>query len=376
MRRSYKFRLNPTSGQAARLQACLEDHRHLYNAAVQERQDAWRMRGVSINYGSQSGQLKEIRSADMDGQGRWSFSSQQATLRRLNRAFTAFFARAKKGQRGGYPRFKGAGWFDTVEWPKNGDGCTWDSQPLDRHLRVYLQGVGHVKVNVHRVVVGRIKTLSVKREGVGARAKWYVVASCDDVPVKSLPAIGALVGVDLGIASFLTTSDGQHVANPRFLRTTAAELAAAQQALARKKRGSNNQRRARAAVAAIHAKVRRQRADFHHKTALALIRAHHLIVVEDPKVKNMTCSASGTIAEPGTNVAAKSGLNRSILDAGWSAFAAILSAKAESAGRTLIAVNPADTSRTCPTCGHTATANRPTQAAFAARRAGTPATPT
>ncbi len=327
-------------GQAARLQACLDDHRALYNAALQERRDAWRMRKVSISYGGQSGQLTDIRAFDPDGQGRWSFSSQQATLRRLNRAFTAFFARAKRGQ-AGFPRFKGAGWFDTVEWPKNGDGCKWDSQPHDEtRLRVYLRGIGHVKVRAHRLVDGRIKTLSIRREGVGRRGKWYVVVSCDDVPARPLEPTGAVVGVDVGIASFLTTSDGVHVPNPRFLRAAGEELAVAQQALARKRRGGRNRARARARVAAIHAKVRRRRSDFHHKTALQLVRDHDVIVIEDLRVTTMTRSASGTLAEPGTNVAAKSGLNKSILDAGWSQFALILTAKAASAGRTIIRVNP------------------------------------
>lgn len=371
MRRAYKFRLSPTSGQAARLQQCLDDHRHLYNAALQERRDAWRMSRVSINYGGQSAQLKDIRNADVEGQGRWSFSSQQATLRRLNKAFTAFFTRAKAGKKAGFPRFKGHGWFDTVEWPKNGDGCKWDSQPHDeKHLRVYLQGIGHIKVRAHRAAEGRIKTLSIKREGFGARVKWFVVVSCDDVPAQPLPETGAVVGVDVGVASFLTTSDGVHVPNPRFLRTAAADLVTAQQALARKKRGSRNRARARAKAAAIHAKVRRQRSDFHHKTALALVRDHDLIVIEDLRVSNMTRSAAGTVEEPGTNVAAKSGLNKSILDAGWSQFALILTAKAESAGRTIIRVNAANTSRTCPTCGYTAAANRPSQAVFSCQACG------
>jgi putative transposase len=364
MRRSFKFRLNPTSGQSARLQACLTDHRLLYNAALQERRDAWSKCRISISYGSQSGQLKEIRATDLDGQGRWSFSSQQATLRRLNKVFNAFFSRVAKGHRGGYPRFKGVGWFPIVEWPKNGDGCKWDSQPGGSHLRVYLQGVGHIKVRAHRKLQGRVKTISVKREGVGQHPKWYVIVSCDDVPVRALPAVGVVIGVDMGVASFLTTSDGAQVPNPRFLAGAAVDLAAAQQVLARKKHGSNNRRRARARVVAIHSKVRRQRNDFHHKTALALVRDHDSIVVEHLQVGSMTRSASGTSEEPGTNVSQKSGLNRSILDAGWSSFIAILFAKAESAGRTAIAVNPTNTSRICPNCGHTAAANRQSQAEF------------
>lgn len=124
MRRAYKFLLRPTSRQQQALRSMLDDHRGLYNAALQERRDAYRHPSrTSIRYGDQSAQLGSVRTFDPDGQGRWSFSSQQATLRRLNKAFGGFFRRVKAGQTPGYPRFKGAGRFDTVEFPKDGDGC-------------------------------------------------------------------------------------------------------------------------------------------------------------------------------------------------------------------------------------------------------------
>ncbi|WP_390479859.1 RNA-guided endonuclease InsQ/TnpB family protein, partial [Frankia casuarinae] len=198
MRRSYKFLLRPTAHQQIALTAMLDDHRALYNAALQERRDAYRHPSkTTVRYGGQSAQLKDIRGFDAD-QARWSFSSQQATLRRLNLAFAAFFRRVKAGETPGYPRFKGAGWFDTVTWPANGDGCLWDSQPENpKTMFVRLQGVGHVKVHQHRPVAGRVKTLSVRREG----ARWYLVLSCDDVPAEPLEPTGAVVGVDLGVAS-------------------------------------------------------------------------------------------------------------------------------------------------------------------------------
>ncbi|WP_228011008.1 RNA-guided endonuclease InsQ/TnpB family protein [Nonomuraea phyllanthi] len=314
MRRSFKFLLRPTARQAAALAACLEDHRQLYNAALEHRRTAYRKAGVSIRYGDQSAELKHIRAADEGGQGRWSFSSQQATLRRLDKAFRAFFERVKSGRTPGFPRFKGRGWFDTVQWPKDGDGCRWDSQPHHPAATyVRLQGIGHVRVHQHRRVSSTVKTISVKREGF----RWYVVLSCDDAPAQPLPATGAVAGIDMGVASLVTTSDGQHLANPRHLQSSADRLAAAQQALARKKRGSKRRRRAVARVAALHAKVRRQRLDGAHKAALALVRAYDVIAHEDLRVTNMTRSASGTVEAPGRNVAQKSGLNRSILDAGW-----------------------------------------------------------
>ncbi|WP_240777359.1 RNA-guided endonuclease InsQ/TnpB family protein [Nonomuraea basaltis] len=361
MRRSFKFLLRPTSKQATALTQCLEDHRQLYNAALEHRRTAYRKAGVTIRYADQSAELKHIRADDPGGQGRWSFSSQQATLRRLDKAFTAFFTRIRSGRAAGFPRFKGRGWFDTVQWPKDGDGCRWNSQPEHPSATfMRLQGIGHVRVHQHRPVRGRIKTISIKREG----SRWYVVLSCQDVAAEPLAASGAVAGIDLGIASLVTTSDGGQVANPRHLAAIADRLAAAQHDLARKKRGSKRRRKAVVRVAALHAKVRRQRLDGAHKAALALVRAYDVIVHEDLRIVNMTRSASGTIDAPGRNVAAKAGLNRSILDAGWGVFLQILSHKAESAGRELIAVNPANTSRTCAQCGHCAKENRLTQAEF------------
>ncbi|MER6005219.1 transposase [Nonomuraea angiospora] len=341
---------------------------------MEHRRGAYRKAGVTIGYGDQSAELKHIRADDPDGQGRWSFSSQQATLRRLDKAFNAFFARVKAGRTPGFPRFKGRGRFDTVEWPKDGDGCRWDSQPHHTAATyVRLQGIGHVRVHQHRRVLGTVKTISVKREG----RHWFVVLSCDEVPAAALPATSAVAGIDMGIAFLVTTSDGEHLENPRHLVASADRLAAAQRDLARKKRGSKRRGKTVARVAALHAKVRRQRLDGAHKAALALVRGYDVIVHEALKVTNMTKRAvpkpDGEGGYLPNGAAAKSGLNKNILDAGWSAFLTVLSHKAESAGRELIAVNPANTSRTCSRCGHCAADNRLTQAGFRCTACGFPA---
>ena len=237
------FRLRPTSRQHVALAACVKAHRELYNAALQERRDGWSHSKTRISYGDQSAQLTEIRQVRPD-QAVWSFSSQQATLRRLNKAFAGFFRRVKTAKLGvklGYPRFKGAARFASVEWPKDGDGARW----LPQQRRVYLQGIGQVKVHVHRPVVGRVKTIQIKRFG----RRWMLVLSCDDVPANPLPATGHQVGIDLGIASFATTSDGERIDNPRFGRAAADKLAAAQQRLQRAKRRSKNRERKRQTVA-------------------------------------------------------------------------------------------------------------------------------
>jgi putative transposase len=363
LRRSYKFLLRPTSKQAVALEVCLEDTRELYNAALEERREAWRMRRKSVSFYSQDAQLKDIRKADPERYGRWAFTCERAALRRLDRAFQAFFGRVKAGEKPGYPRFKGRGWWDSIEWP-NGDGAKWDSVPHPTVTRVKLHGVGHVRVHQHRAIKGRVKAIRVKREG----SRWYVVLSCDDVPAEPLEPTGAVVGIDMGVASFLTTSDGEHVQNPRPLAATADRLAVAQQSLARKMRGSNRRRKAVRTVAALHGKVRRTRLDHAHKTALKLVRSHDLIAHEALKVANMTRRPKPRLAEDGTyepnGAAAKAGLNRSINDAGWGVFLRILAAKAESAGRVIVEVDPRHTSQRCAQCGHVAAGNRATQAAF------------
>jgi putative transposase len=233
------------------------------------------MQGTCISYGDQSAQLKEIREVRPDV-AVWSFSSQQATLRRLNRAFAGFFRRVRTGQAPGYPRFKPAHRYHSVEWPVDGDGCRW--QP-DRH-RVYLQGIGHVKASMHRQVHGRVKTIQVRRQG----RRWMLILSCDGVPTRPLEPTQAAVGIDVGIASFATTSDGQHLRNPRWARVAAARLGAAQQVLARKRRDSNSRRRARTTVATRHRKLANQRRNFQHHAARALVGDCGLLVVEDLKI--------------------------------------------------------------------------------------------
>lgn len=370
--RAYKFLLRPTVRQGQALGEMLRDHCSLYNGALQERRDAWRHASkTSVKYGMQSAQLKDIRSFDPEHQGRWSFSSQQKTLRRLDKAFAAFFRRVKSGDAPGYPRVRGVNWFDTVDFPKDGDGCRWDSTPHDPVTRVRFQGVGKVKVNQHRPVVGKVKTISVKREG----RKWFVVLTAEQAQPEPLPATGSVVGIDLGIANFLADSGGGFVPNPRHGRKAAAKLEAAQQALSRfprrkaKDRTANHQR-AVEEIARLHGKARRQRLAHAHKTAVGLIRGHDVIAHEDLKIRNMSKAPEPKPdpEQPGSflpnGAVGKAGLNRSISDAGWGVFLAILHAKAESAGREVIAVDPRNTSRRCPECGHTARENRPTQEKF------------
>ncbi|MFG3518293.1 RNA-guided endonuclease InsQ/TnpB family protein [Streptomyces bobili] len=291
----------------------------------------------------------------------------EATLRRLDKAFAAFFRRVKSG----YPRFRGVNWFDTVDFPKDGDGCRWDSTPHDSTTRVRFQGVGHVKVNQHRAVAGRVKTVSVKREG----RKWFVVLTAEQDQPKPLSATGSVVGIDLGsrtsspirtAASCPTCVTG--VRPPRSSKPRSRHCRGFPRRKARAR--TANHQRAVDKVAQLHGKVRRQRLDHAHKTALGLVRAHDFIAHEDLKIRNMS-KAPAPKPDPEqagaflpSGAAAKAGLNTSISKAGWGVFLTILHAKAESAGREVIAVDPRNTSRTCPECGDGAKENRPTQEKF------------
>ena len=287
----------------------------------------------------------------------------------MNKSFDGFFRRVKAGQKAGYPRFKGKARFDSVEWPKDGDGARW----LPESRRVYLQGVGQVKVHVHRQVAGRVKTIQIKRQG----RRWMLVLSCDDVPTNPLPATGRQAGIDVGIVSFATTSDGEHIDNPRWGRRAADRLTAAQQRLARARRGGRttgtpNGRRSRRGIARSPTSAR----TFTTNRPAALVERYDLLVVEDLPIANMVRRAK-PVPDPDNpgqflpnGARAKSGLNRSISDAGWGQF---ISTTARQSGRRwthLIEVDPRHTSDGCESCGHAARENRVTQAEFVCQRCG------
>ena len=361
MRRAYKLRAYPTRPQEGRALRLLADHCELYNAALQERREAWRMCSFSVAYRDQSAQLKEIRAADPAGQGRHSFTAQQQTLRRLNAVFAAYFSRIRStevaGQRAdrhgekagarkvGYPRFKPRQRFNQVLFIV-GDGAKWKPARSGPWAQASFQAVGRLSVKQHRSVPGRVKTLQLKREG----RRWYVIV-VTETETMPLPPAGRSVGLDLGVARFLTTSDGAVIRNPRFFAAAHRQIVELQRRKERARPGSGNRRRLRRELAKQWRKLRNQRRDFHHKTARALVDTCDSIALERLRVAAMTAKAAGTIEHPGRNVAAKAGLNRSILDAGWTQFTSILVAKAESAGRRVVLVHPASTSIDCHKCG-------------------------
>jgi putative transposase len=234
----------------------------------------------------------------------------------------------------------------------NGDGAKWTPAGRDGWARASFQAVGAVKVRQHRPVRGTVKTLQLKRE----HRRWYVIVVAESEPTP-LPTTGREIGIDLGVARFLTTSDGEIVPNPEFLKVSANLIADLQRRKARAVPGSGNRKRIRRQLAREWRKVRNRRRDFHHKTAQLLVSECDAIGLERLNTASMTRrpKPKPDPGQPGTylpnGAAAKAGLNRSVLDAGWAQFTHILVGKAEEAGRRVIPVNPAGTSTHCRHCG-------------------------
>ena len=204
-----------------------------------------------------------------------------------------------------------------------------------------------------RTVQGTIKTVTVSREADG----WYVCCSCAEVPTHPLPLTGRETGIDVGLKVFLITADGELVENPRHYRTAERELKKAQRRVSRRTKGSHRRRKAVQVLAKQHQHVQRQRRDFHHKTALTLVRAYDVIYVEAIQPANLSRRPAPKQDESGTGgyahngAARKAGLNTSMHDAGWRHFLWILACKAACAGKRVDAVAPASTSQDCSGCG-------------------------
>jgi putative transposase len=247
------------------------------------------------------------------------------TLRRLDKAFQAFFRRLKAGETPGYPRFKSRNRFATVEFPSYGDGCKLDGN------RVYFQHIGRVRVKLHRPIEGKIKTMSFTRQADG----WHVVFSCDLGDVHATPHPGPMVGFDLGLKVFLVTSDGESIAPPKFYRKAERALRRAQRRVSRRQKGSKRRAKAVQILARAHLHIANQRRDFHHKTARKLVTQY------------------GTIAHENLNIQgiARSRLAKSTYDVGWGQFLNILHSKAEEAGCVVIPVPPQNTTQACSACG-------------------------
>jgi putative transposase len=324
MHKTFKFRLYPSPIQERLLSQTLETCRIWYNVCLAQRRDAYEQKQRRVGKYEQLAWVKDYRKENP-------YAAQvhshviQVVVADLDKAFQAFFRRVKAGEKPGYPRFKGRDRFDSFGFKEYKNGFKIDG----RRLRIY--GVGRVAVRWHRPVEGRIKTLRIRRS-VG---KWYACFSCEVEP-KPLEPTGREAGIDVGITHLIATSDGDTVPNPGWYREEQRRLRVAQRRVARRKKGGANRRKAVAMLQRQHEHIKNRRKDFLDKLAAQLLGSYDRIAVENLNVCGM---------------ARNHHLSKAILDSGWAYFRQRLDDKAEEAGRLVVGVNPAYTSKTCSDCG-------------------------
>jgi putative transposase len=324
MFKAFVFRLYPSKSQRRRLEAVRETCRHFYNDLLRQRKDAYEKRGETI---TRTEQLRKVKVEKATSPYAADVHSHilQVVVADLDKAFQAFFRRVKAGEKPGYPRFKGRNRFAGFGFKEYGNGFRIDGR------RLKLAGIGRFAVRWHRAIEGTIKTCRIYcRAG-----KWFVAFACEVAQPEPLPKTGQEIGVDVGLLRLATLSDGGQVENPRWYRKILKQLRVLQRKIARAVFGSRNRRKLILKLQRLLARVAHARNDFLSKLADELIERFDRIVLEDLRVAAM---ARGHFA-------------MSILDAGWSYLVARLTHKAESAGRELVLVEPAGTSKTCSGCG-------------------------
>lgn len=326
--KTFKYRLYPSKTQERQMLQVLDVCRHWYNMCLSERTLVYQFEGRSVSKNDQIKQARLYRQTFPQAKIAFSQTLQSVAVD-VSKAFDAFFRRVKAGEEPGYPRFKGCNHFHSFNFPQFGVGAKLDGR------RLKLFGIGRVRVRWHRPLEGHIKTVRI----VHKAGQWFACFACevpDDLP---LPKTGRHIGIDMGISALLTTSEGEKVDNPKHYRLAQARLRRMQRALARKKKGSKNRRKALRTVQRQQMHTANQRSDYLHKLSTALVQDCDGVALEDLKIRNMVRNRH---------------LSKSILDSGWGMFKQYLLYKAASAGREIRLVNPAYTSQDCSTraCQH------------------------
>jgi putative transposase len=340
MKTAYKFRMYPNKQQEASLDLTLDTCRHLYNTALADRKNAYELEGISRRYEDQAAMLTAEKK---DGNFKSVFSQVlQDVLRRLDKSFKAFFMRLKAGEKPGYPRFKGEGWYKSFTYPQVGFKLEGSKLTLSK--------IGSIRIFKHRKVEGKIKTCTIKKDNLG---HWYatLVSEIEDVsPIEPKTAIG----VDLGLKSLVALSTGETIEYPRYYIQSENKLAIAQRNFSRKKKGSANRRKAKAKVAKLHQKIQTHRDEFLHQVSRKLVDSPDLIVFENLNIlgmlknhhlaKHIQDHAWGKLIQFTESKAAKAGKVVELVDARYT------SQKCSKCG-TMVPKTPADRIHLCPKCG-------------------------
>ena len=328
MIKTYQYRIYPTFRQSKILLTWLETLRNLYNQGLSWRKEVYNKTGGTVNWVTQANALPELKQASPF----WSSVHSdvlQDTLRRLDKAYQAFFRRVKAGEAPGFPRFKGAGRYRSMTFSHLSKNLIRNIRK--RIARIVVPKIGHVTIRYHRPLPdGKIKHLTIQRKASG----WYANIAVE-IPDVLEVEVKTTIGIDVGIESFLTTSDGDKVHNPQYFRKSEKQLTKAQRVLSRREKGSVRYGKQRLHIAKAHEHIVNQRRDFHYKTAHWLFAQCEEVAVEELKISNMVKNHH---------------LAKSISDAAWGNFRLILQSKAANAGKQLTKVDPKYTSQKCSRC--------------------------
>lgn len=347
-----RYLLDLTADQAAYAETVGSICRAVWNTALEQRRE-YRRRGSWINYVEQARQMAE---AKKDPYCAWLVSAPSHPLQQALRDLDAACREHGTWKVRWRSRARTA---PSFRFPAPDQIAV---RRLNRRWgEVKLSKFGWVRFRWTRPLGGTIRNATVSRDG----GRWYISFCVEDGVVEVASNGKPPVGVDRGVKVAVATSEGGTFDRQTVTVGEAKRLKRLQQQLARQKnRRSSRRRVARAKLTALNAHIRSRRADFNAQTAVRLVRAHGLVVVEDLKVANMAKSAKGTADAPGRNVRQKAGLNRSILNKGWGQFVLKLEHAARYHGATVVKVNPAFTSQTCYACKHVARESRESQAVF------------
>jgi putative transposase len=345
---AFKFELQPNGEQQRKMRRVAGSCRFVFNKAL-----AWQMEQYQhdattrFSYARLANFLPDWKKDLLWLKDAPSQALQQS-IKDLERAYQNFFAK-----RAEFPRFKKKSTGDSFRFPQG-----YKLEQVNN--RIFLPKLGWIRYRNSREVLGTVKNVTVSQ----SNGKWYASIQTEREVDQPVHPSGSIVGIDVGIARFATLSDGTVFEPINSFKKKQTRLARYQRAMSRKVKFSSNWKKAKTRIAKLHRKIANIRRDYLHKTTTAISKNHAMVVVEDLQVQNMSRSAAGNADRPGKNVSAKSGLNRSILDQGWFEFRRQLDYKQAWLGGEVLAVNPQNTSRTCPCCGHMSADNRKTQARF------------
>jgi len=339
MIRTCKVKLGRAPKQEAKLTYVLGLCCDLYNAALQQRRDAWAKQKVSLSYYAQTKELTQLRADDEEYRRLPAQMTRMTSLYRVDRAFQGFCGRCRRGENPGFPRFRSRDRFSTLmfstqDWRIKGKSLILknDADPIVLQMRN----------TIHHE--GQIKGLRVVRSAT----RWWAHFLVDVGPTPAVKKSDHGVGIDVGLRTFATLSDGNVVEHPRFLKQSLEQLKSVQQELSRKKRGSKNRAKAKLVVARVHEKIANRRRDFVHQTVSSLVKKYDGFALEKLDVCAMTSTERKV---EGLDKKQSRGLRRGIMDSGWSLFGAHLASKAEEAGLPVVHVDPKGTSQRCSACG-------------------------